>query len=317
MRATVEPAANLGNNGGMKISMSALALLSLSFMVLGGPPRSALAEGPGRDDAAVRKAIEAEEAKFVRAEMHGDLDAMTKMFSGASLGKEAAASRIGRFRTSSASLVSERFEISSIDVCSDLAVESGELVTQLESPEGTPSTDRMRYLWAWRRQPDGTWKVARGLWIPEAGGAFARRNPPPVLAAERREAPAVAPSPAENVVPIPDPRSLSDGYIRNIQDDLKSTARRLRALVSDSKKLATASAKADKNLQAIIRDVGWIDVDRFGVASACDAAYIVSRSADAALMRATLPLMEKDLNHAGNDSACYKSALEAYRALAR
>jgi ketosteroid isomerase-like protein len=266
----------------------------------------ALGSDPGNP--AVRKAIEQEEARFIRAELKGDLDTMTKMFSDAALGKAAAASRIGRFRDASASLVSERFEIESLDVYSDVAVESGDLATQLETAGG-PATDRMRYLWVWKREPDGSWKVSRGLWDASAG--VESRAPASVRPAPVPESPTLS-----DAVPIPDPRSLSDGFMRTIQDDLKGSARRLHSLSeAKSENLAKAAVKADRDLQKIIRDVGWIDVGRFGVASSCDAAYIVAKSSDRALMRATLPLMEKDLNHAGNDPACYKDALAAYQAL--
>ncbi|MGH9441992.1 MAG: YybH family protein [Thermoanaerobaculia bacterium] len=286
----------------MKIPAPKIAVLALSLFALSHPAPA------DSEAAAVRKAIEGEEARFVRAELKGDLDAMTNMFSDPALGKEAAAARIGRFRDVSASLVSERFEIASLDVYGDVAVESGELATQLEMARG-PVTDRVRYLWVWKRESDGSWKVSRGLWDASA-------------AVETRASRSARPSPPQvpslsDTVPIPDPRSLGPGFVRNIQDDLKSSARRLRSLSgAKSVKLAKAAARADRDLQKIIRDVGWIDVGRFGVSSSCDAAYVVSQSGDLALLRATLPLMERDLADSGYDKACYDRAREAYQSLA-
>jgi hypothetical protein len=125
------------------------------------------------------------------------------------------------------------------------------------------------------------------------------------------------PLPAADAVPIPDARDLSDGFVRNIQDHLKMTVHRLRSLEGgEPEKRRKAAAKADRELQVVIRDVGWIDVGRFGVTASCNAAYVVSQSGDLALMRATLPIMERDLNHAENDASCYKIALDAYRSLA-
>jgi ketosteroid isomerase-like protein len=300
----------------MKIPASGIAVLALCLFGLARPAQPA---EPDPEADSVRKAIEVEEAKFARAEMRGDLDAMTQMYSDADLGKEAVAARFARFRNSSASLVSERFEMTSLDVCGDLAVESGEIVTQLETSARSTSTDRARYLSVWRHRPDGTWKVARGLWSPTAVSEdppIGSPEPRPTSELAAPAAAAVPPTPAD-FVPIPDARSLSDGFVRTIQDNLKSTAHRLRSLAGSApEKQRKAAAKADRDLQALIRDVGWIDVGRFGVLSSCDAAYIVSRSGDLALMRATLPLMEKDLNHSGNDPLCYKKALEAYQALA-
>jgi hypothetical protein len=206
-------------------------------------------------------------------------------------------------------LVDERFETSNLEVCDDIAVESGQTVAQWDFPGRSRTVDRMRYLAVWKRAPEGGWKVSRDLWMetaaPEAPLAAATNGAVPTGAA------GVPPPPAD-VVPIPDPRSLGSAFIRSIQDDLKGSANRLRSL-ADPEKLRRAAAKADRDLQKVIRDVGWIDVGRFGTVAACNAAYIVSQSGDAALMRATLPLMERDLNDASYDRSCYEGVRNAYQ----
>ena len=263
------------------------------------------------DDSSVRAAIEAEEARFAQAEIRRDAEAMAGMYLDSAAGRESAARRLERLGGSGGTLVDERFEISNLEVCDDIAVESGQTVSQWDFPGRPRSVDRLRYLSVWKRAPGGEWKVARDLWIAAGSSAPSALSPPV-------PAPGAASPAASDTVPLPDPRSLSDGFTRTIQDDLKASARRLRSLSGgDPKKRRSAAAKADRDLQKVIRDVGWIDVDRFGVASACNAAYIVSQSGDAALMRATLPLMEKDLNHDGNDPACYRAAREAFEALSR
>jgi ketosteroid isomerase-like protein len=313
----------------MKTSTPRTVVAALLFLALARPSRPA---GPDPDAASVRRAIEIEEERFAQAEIRRDLDAMWKMYSDPAAGMDAAARRMERIRNSGASLVDERFEISSLEVWGEIAVESGEVVAQLDSPGKAPSIDRTRYLSVWKHQPDGSWKIARDLWSPVGasapqpiGASAPQPNvapaTPPTAAAPAPVPPALAPlsvpEPPAGYVPIPDARDLSEGFVRTIQDDLKSNARRVRSLASsDPEKRRQSAAKADRDITKVVRDVGWIDMVRFGVRAACDAAYIVSQSADLPLMRATLPLMEKDLKNSEDGAGCYQSAIEAYRALA-
>lgn len=259
--------------------------------------------------ASVRQAIEDEQERFARAEVRRDTDGMSEMYLDRAAGRESAVRRLERFAKAGGTLVDERFETSNLEVCDDIAVESGQTVAQWDFPGRSRTADRMRYLAVWKRAPEGGWKVSRDLWmdsgVPVAPLAASAPGPLPTAAI------AVPPPPAD-VVPIPDPRSLGSGFIRSIQDDLKGSANRLRSL-ADPVKLRGAATKADRDLQKVIRDVGWIDVGRFGTVAACNAAYIVSQSGDAALMRATLPLMEQDLNDASYDRSCYEGARKAYQ----
>jgi len=127
------------------------------------------------------------------------------------------------------------------------------------------------------------------------------------------------PAAPSDYIPIPDPRPLSDGFVRNIGDQLRARVGKIRSLDSPD---ASASAReaairrADRELQALIRDVGWIDVGRFGVTTACNAAFIVEKSGDPALIKAAVPQM-KDLQSNEESVACYRRAREAYDRLPR
>ena len=57
-------------------------------------------------------------------------------------------------------------------------------------------------------------------------------------------------------------------------------------------------------------------MSRFGVATSCNAAFIVERSGDAVLIKSAVPWM-KDLQSNEEGAACYRSALEAYEKLSR
>jgi len=294
------------NNRRMKARSPRIAVPLLLLAALSRP-----AAGADAGAASVRQAIEDEQARFASAEVRRDVDGMSEMYLDRFSGRESAVRRLERFGKAGATLVDEKFETSNIEVCDDIAVASGQTVAEWDFPGRPRTVDRMRYLSVWKRAPEGGWKVSRDLWM-ESG------SPAVPAAATLGASPgsvAAVPPPAD-VVPIPDARSLGSGFIRSIQDDLKGSANRLRSL-ADPVKLRGAATKADRDLQKVIRDVGWIDVGRFGTVAACNAAYIVSQSGDAALMRATLPLMEQDLNDASYDRSCYESALEAYRSLAR
>ena len=249
--------------------------IAAAVLLLAAFSRPAAAADGGT--ASVRQAIEDEQARFARAEVRLDADGMSEMYLDRAAGRVSAVRRLERLERTGGTLVDERFETSNLEVCDDIAVESGQTVAQWDFPGGSRTVDRMRFLSVWKRAPEGGWKVSRDLWM-ESGAPAAPIAVPAPGAAPASAAAAVPPPPAD-VVPIPDARSLSDGFIRNIQDDLKSTVRRLRSLENgDPEKRRKAAAKADRELQTVIRDVGWIDVGRFGVAASCNAAYVVSQA---------------------------------------
>jgi ketosteroid isomerase-like protein len=231
---------------------------------------------------------------------------------------------LGSRMASSPPVSREQFETATLEACGDLAVETGAVAAE-EMFGGSRRTVRTPRLAVWKRQTDGTWKIAREA----LGGAGSPAMMPagsaaPAIAAPPASAAAVPPPPPEpprvvvlqasDVIPIPDPRSLSDGFVRTISDRLRSRAARIRSLEASGnggEALRAAISKADHELQATIRDVGWIDVARFGVATSCDAAYVVSVSDDPALVRSAVPWM-KDLQTNPEAGACYARALEAY-----
>ena len=241
---------------------------------------------------------------------------------------------VGRWWTrrlaSAPRIVREQYETASLDVCGDLAVETGSIAAEEEEAGGTTRTRRTPRLAVWARQPDGAWKIEKEAF--GGSGPAAAIAAAPVSAAAPAPAPAASVPPAApagapevpepvriappaDVVPIPDPRSLSDGFVRTIGDRLRSRAAKIRSLqAKGGEPLRAAISRADHDLQTTIRDVGWIDVARFGVSVSCDAAFIVVESGDPALVRSAVPWM-KDLQTNPDGAACYAPALEAYRKL--
>lgn len=286
------------------------------------------------DDAAVRELIRQARERLAAAQVRRDVPAMMEVYAdnavvfppgeGPLSGKPA----VARWRTttlaSARTTVRERFETGSLDVCGDLAVETGIASVQQEASGASPVTIRTPYMTVWKRQEDGSWKILKDMGNrgPGSGGmvsvtapeAAASPVPTTTRAAAGAPLPLAAPS---DFIPIPDARPLSDGFVRNIGDQIRARAAKIRSLEASNASEEVRQAairRADRELQVLIRDVGWIDVYRFGVPTACNAAFIVERSGDPALIKSAVPLM-KDLQSNEESAACYRSAREAYERL--
>jgi ketosteroid isomerase-like protein len=290
------------------------------------------------DESAVRDFIRQAEERFAAAQVRRDVPAMMEFYANDAVvfppgeGPVSGKAAIARWRTRSLAaaprLAREQFEMASLDVCGDLAVETGSVSVQEDASGASSVTSRTPYITIWKRQEDGSWKIQKDIWNhgPGAGGIDSAGTMPPAPgSASTLPAPPAAtvsqppPMPASppDFIPIPDPRPLSDGYVRNIGDQLRARVGKIRALEASHAGEAAREAairRADRELQALIRDVGWIDVGRFGVATACNAAFIVEKSGDPALIKAAVPQM-KDLQSNEESVACYRRALEAYEKL--
>jgi len=293
------------------------------------------------DESAVRDYIRMVEDRFAAAQVRRDVPAMMELYAddvvvfppgeGPVSGKSAVRQWRERALAAAPRIAREQFEMADLEVCGDLAVETGNVSVQEEAP-GSSVARRTPYITVWKRQNDGSWKVQKDMWNdgPGAGGtASAAATPPPAPAAPSplpapASPPAVSPPPPLPAPPpdffaMPDPRRLSDGFVRNIADQLRARAGKIRSLDASNASEAEREAairRADREIQTLVRDIGWIDVKRFGVATACDAAFIVTRSGDSALIRSAVPKMG-DLQTSAESVACYRGALEAYERLPR
>jgi ketosteroid isomerase-like protein len=301
---------------------------------------------PAADEAAVRDSIRATEEKLARADVKGDVAARLDTYAEDAVifppgedpvsGKRAVAQFVTRMQATSPKIAREQFEIASLDVCEDFAVETGSIAMQLEAPGTAFVTTRVPYMTVWKRQADGSWKIQKDMWnhggagvpattIPAARETHTAPAAPPPAAPTPAPAPAAASvlpppmAPPADYLSIPDPRPLSDGFVRTIGDQLRARAAKIRSLEgshADEQTRLAAIRRADRELQTLIRDVGWIDVTRFGVTASCNAAFIVERSGDPALIKSAVPWM-KDLQSNEESVACYAGALAAYEKLPR
>lgn len=306
---------------------------ALAVVVLGG-----VALPGAADESAVRDFIRLAEDRFAAAQVRGDVAAMMEIYAddvvvfppgeGPVSGKPAVLRWRTRALSSAPRIAREQFEMGSLDVCGDLAVETGRASVQEEASGASVVPIRTPYITVWKRQQDGSWKIQKDMWNPGSGASGPPSSTPmrPEGSGVASPAPAPAgaavsppPLPASppDYIPIPDSRRLSDGFVRSIGDQLRARAGKIRSLEASNASQAereSAIRRADRELQTLIRDVGWIDVGRFGVTTACNAAFIVEKSGDPALIKAAVPQM-KDLQSSDESVACYRRALEAYEKL--
>ncbi len=297
-----------------------ISLFTLSLVAWVSPVR-------GASDEAAALAIRSAREAYASADLRGDVAAMAKIYAPDAeidppgeppvFGRESVRIRLRRFREARPPIERERFDAASLDVCEDLAVESGTWSADERMSDGTVTTTRGLRLAVWKRQAEGSWRIRQEMWGGESPSRSALPAAPIAVSPAPSSAPAAtaAEAPSGETLSIPEPRSLSDGFVRAVADQLRSRAAKIRALESSEEARRVAVARADRELRKIVRDVGWIDVERFGTAASCDAAFIVAASGDPAFIRATVPLMQ-DLRTNRASSGCYQPAIDAYEKIA-
>lgn len=296
----------------------ALTDLLLSFAVAG----RALAAAPDEDVAGELRRAEEKACQSLATGSLADWSALStedvEIDSPGELparGRDAAVERLSRHGCTER----DRGATTHFDVGGDRAVETG---FGPASEGGAISSIRVVF---WQRQSDGSWRIRREIFAGDASVASRIRpgasesSVAPAAPGRGVSAPEPAASasfPAEEVIPIPDPRSLSDGFVRTTAEQLHARASRIRAAEASGAADARRAAveRADRELRKLVRDIGWIDVDRFGTAASCDAAFIVAASGDAPLIRAAVPLM-KDLESNPESAGCQRAAREAFQGL--
>ena len=101
---------------------------------------------------------------------------------------------------------------------------------------------------------------------------------------------------------------LTKEKIESIKNELADRIKKDQEGRKDKKKMKEM-AKVDRNntkwLKEIIKEIGWIDVDRFGPDASYNAFLIVQHSGDLPLMQESLPQIEKDVRAKKLDSQAY------------
>ena len=122
------------------------------------------------DEAAIRRV---RQAHLDAAEAH-DIDALVSTWAEdgvelppnepPTIGKEAYRARCERVLGEMGDYDSS-FETAELEECGDWAFERGTFVVRSRAaPVRGEAEQRGKYIWIYRRQPDGTWKWARAIW---------------------------------------------------------------------------------------------------------------------------------------------------------
>ena len=138
------------------------------------PATATLAGTPSADVAAVRQAVEANNARFDSAALKGDSAALTTfyadsavlMFSGtpAARGHDAIAKALGGM---TAAMKVSAFKLTTQDliVTGDYAIETGtyDMTSTATAKAAKPKHDVGKYIVLWKKQPDGSYKILRDI----------------------------------------------------------------------------------------------------------------------------------------------------------
>jgi len=154
-----------------------LALLALGGFACAKPDQSAMQQGaPADSTPAVRAAIEAGNSGLIAAIEKGDSLAAASFYDpqamampngmDAAVGRENIVKMFGAM--SSMNVTNMKLEIHDVVASGDLAVETGHYEWTLTPPKGKPTTDKGKYVVAWRKQPDGSWKLFRDIFNNDA-----------------------------------------------------------------------------------------------------------------------------------------------------
>jgi ketosteroid isomerase-like protein len=162
--------------------ISSIALLSLAACTTkdarradtAAPATATLAGAPVADNAAVRQAIEAADARFSAAVVQGDSAALPTFYADDAIlmpanmaavrGHDAIAKTLAGLI---ASMKPSAFKLQTQDVivAGDYAIETGsfETTSQPTVTGAKPKHDVEKYVVVWKKQPDGSYKILRDI----------------------------------------------------------------------------------------------------------------------------------------------------------
>jgi hypothetical protein len=111
---------------------------------------------------------------------------------------------------------------------------------------------------------------------------------------------------------LPAPGPVSPAEVKAVEEELLDRVKKDQDAAKDATKDATLKVRrpellADnlRYLQALTRRVGWIDIPRFGKSSAAAAILIAKHASDLRLMRAALPIVERDVKEHGGSGEMF------------
>jgi len=152
--------------------MTCFGVLSIGLVACSANAPSATAGSTPTDTAKVKTAIESANARFLDAFKRGDKATMIANYVDDAvlmMPNEQAWHGHAEIEKGLSAFVDQmtfkngRTITSDVMVAGDLAVETGRYAWTLRPKEGPEITDKGKYLTAWKRQSDGSWKVVRDI----------------------------------------------------------------------------------------------------------------------------------------------------------
>lgn len=107
---------------------------------------------------------------------------------------------------------------------------------------------------------------------------------------------------------LPEPRPISSEQAKQVADELLRRAQNDQATLRDPSLRPTWPKVFADNLgflRDLTRNVGWIDIPRFGKEAAASAILIAKHGNDLMLMKAALPVIERDVREHGGSGEMY------------
>ena len=160
--------------------LSVVALLALAACTTkqarrpdtAAPATATLAGTPAADVAAVRQAIEAQNARFDSAALKGDSATLVSLYADdaimmmsnvpAARGHEAIAKAFGGM-TKTMKMSAFKLTTQDVIVSGDYAIETGSYELTDSAMKGKPKHDVGKYLVLWKKQADGSYKMLRDI----------------------------------------------------------------------------------------------------------------------------------------------------------
>jgi uncharacterized protein (TIGR02246 family) len=157
---------------------SLVSILATSAGVFAHPSAAGTPPGRSAAEVEVRRAIDAGNEVWKRAFQSLDAAAVAGTFDEEGVnvgldgtcakGRAAIQAAMASFFERSGPAVSSRVDVREVVLDGDLAYEWGRSEFHFAPKPGGPRERVGRYLTAWKRQPDGGWKIFRNVGLPEA-----------------------------------------------------------------------------------------------------------------------------------------------------
>jgi hypothetical protein len=111
-------------------------------------------------------------------------------------------------------------------------------------------------------------------------------------------------------LPLGEAKELPAERVRTIQAELAQRVNRSESAKTPEEKLRV-EAENLQALRALVAEVGWLDVRRFGVKAARDAAALAQQGPDVLLLLAAAPLVEQDFKDSPQGGPAYSAFADA------